>query len=395
MITIITNGRLILEDEMLEGYDLVIEGQNIKDIIKTGERERKYSDYKLVNAHGGHVAPGFIDIHSDYIEFIASPRPMSLMDFNLALREAERELISHGVTTMYHSLSLYKITQAYNKPIRNKENVDRLITLIKESHNKKHLLRHRFHARFEMDNVESVDELLTYITEGKVNLLSFMDHTPGQGQFHDIKKYKKMTKSYGNRMSDKEIDEEIARRQNLPRLTPEDCKRIAEIAREHNVSIASHDDDSIEKLYQIKEYGTTISEFPITMEVAEKAHEMGFYTSAGTPNILLGGSHSGNLSAHEAIEKGVIKVLCSDYYPASILHSVFKLHRDYGHDLVEIFKLVSVNPAKAVNIFDEIGSLEAGKRADIIIIETIENDFPVITNCFVEGSHVLQVNYRD
>ena len=395
MTTAITNGKLILENEMLEGYDVVIEDDKIIDILETGEREEKYSGSKLVNAHGGYVAPGFIDIHSDYIEFIASPRPMSIMDFNLALREAERELVSHGVTTMYHSLSLYKVTQAYNKPIRNKENVDRLITLIKESHNKKHLIHHRFHARFEMDNVESVDELLEYITQGKVNLLSFMDHTPGQGQFHNIEKYKKMTRSYGNKMSDEEIDAEIARRQNLPRLTKEDCKMITDVAKKHNVAIASHDDDSIEKLFEIQEYGTTISEFPITMDVAQKAYEMGFHTIAGTPNVLLGGSHSGNLSAHEAIEKGIIKILCSDYYPASILHSVFKLHKDYGHAIVDMFKLVTANPAKAVNIYDKVGTLEAGKLADVIVIEAIEEDFPVITNCFVGGSHVLQVNYRD
>jgi alpha-D-ribose 1-methylphosphonate 5-triphosphate diphosphatase len=296
---------------------------------------------------------------------------------------------------MFHSLSLYKITQAFSKPIRKKENVDRLISLIKGTHDKKHLIRHRFHARYEVDNVDDVDELIRYIEEGKVNMLSFMDHTPGQGQFSDIEGYKKMARSYRGKMSDEMIDAEIKRRQQAPKLTKEDCKRVADVARKHNVAIASHDDDTIEKLEVNKEFGTTISEFPISMDVAKKAHEMGFYTIAGTPNILLGGSHSGNLAAHEAIGEGVVDILCSDYYPASILHSVFKLHRDYGHDLVEMFKLITVNPAKAVNIYDQVGSIEKGKCADIVIIETIENEFPVITNCFVNGSRVLQVNYRD
>lgn len=390
---IITNGKLVLPERIIEGYDLIIDEHCIHDIIKTEERDISIVG-ELIDAKGSYVTPGFIDIHSDYIEHIASPRPTSLMDFTLAIHEAERELLSHGVTTMFHSLSLYKLRQETIKPIRQKENVRKLINLISETHNKKHLVRHRFHARFEVDNIESIDELKSYINEGKVDMLSFMDHTPGQGQFNNIEGYKKMAMQYDNQLTEERVDELIKIRKEIPKLTAEDCKEIAELAKSKNVSIASHDDDSIEKLAIIKEFGTTISEFPITLEVAKKAHEMGLYTMAGAPNVMLGGSHSGNLAAYEAIDCGFIDILCSDYYPASILHSVFKLNKDYGHDLAEMFKLVTINPAKAVNIYDEVGSLEKGKRADILIIEKIEDDFPVITSCFVDGAHVFKVNYR-
>jgi phosphonate metabolism protein PhnM len=393
--TIITNGKIILPDEVVTGYDLVIQGNEIVDILSEVDCANTYKAKKTVDANGGYIAPGFVDIHSDYIELVVAPRPSSLMDFSLAIREAERVLLSHGVTTMFHSLSMYKVTQAFNKPIREKDNVDKLISLIKDTHNKKHLIRHRFHARYEIDNTENTEDLIQYIREGKIDMLSFMDHTPGQGQFNDIEAYKKMARAYGSKLNDKEMDNEIKKRKEGPKLSAEDCIKIAKIAKEHNVSIASHDDDSVEKLHLIKEYDTTISEFPISIEIAKKAREMGFYTMAGTPNVLLGGSHSGNLAAHEAISQGLIDILCSDYYPASILHSVFKLHKEYKHDLAEIFRMVSLNPATAVNINNEIGSIEKGKRADIIIIETIENDFPVITSCFVDGSHVMQINYRD
>lgn len=390
---IITNGKLVLPECLLEGYDLIIEDHRIHDIVKTEERDASIVG-EIIDAKGGYVTAGFIDIHSDYIEHIASPRPTSLMDFTLAIHEAERELLSHGVTTMFHSLSLYKLRQETTKPIRQKDNVRKLINLISKTHNKKHLVRHRFHARFEIDNIESIGELKSYINEGKVDMLSFMDHTPGQGQFSDIEGYKRMAMQYDNQLTEEKIDELIKMRKEIPKLTADDCKEIAEIAKNKNVAIASHDDDSIEKLAVIKEFGTTISEFPITLEVAKKAHEMGLYTMAGAPNVMLGGSHSGNLAAYEAIDCGVIDILCSDYYPASILHSVFKLNRDYGHDLAEMFKLVTINPAKAVNIYDEVGSLEKGKRADVLIIEKIEDDFPVITSCFVDGAHVFKVNYR-
>lgn len=390
----ITNGKLVMPNGIKEGYDLIFDGPMIYDILPEEERKQLLDIDEIIDAHGGYVAPGFIDIHADYIEHIAAPRPSSLMDFRLALREAERELLTHGVTTMYHSLSLYKVKQSADKPIRRQENVRKFIDLIAKTHHQKHLIRHRFHARFEVDNVDSVEELKSYINEGKVDMLSFMDHTPGQGQYRDVEGFKKMTRLYGNDMSDEDLNTFIKKREEKPKLTANDCKEIAQLAKSKNVAVASHDDDSVDKLELIKGFGTTISEFPITLEVARMAHDMGLFTIAGAPNVLLGGSHSGNLTAHEAIAEGVIDILCSDYYPAAILHAIFKLHDQYGLDLAEMFKLATINPAKAVYIDHEVGSLEKGKRGDVIIIETIDDDFPVITSCFVDGDHVFQTRYR-
>lgn len=390
----ITNGKIITENKILEGYDLIIEGQEIHAIISITKRLEQYAFIECVDANGGYISPGFIDIHADYIEHIAAPRPTSLMDFRLAIREAERELLTHGVTTMFHSLSLYKEKQADHKPIRKQENVRKLVDLIANTHHTKHLIRHRFHARFEIDNIHSVNQILEYIEEGKVDLLSFMDHTPGQGQYRDIKGYKDMTRHYGNQMNEADLDAFVRKQMGKIRLSNEDCKKIADLAKEKGIAIASHDDDTIEKLEMIQSFGTTISEFPITMEVAKKAHEMGFYTAAGAPNVLLNGSHSGNLCAHEAIAEGVIDILCSDYYPASMLHAIFKLHKDFSYPLEEVFRLVTINPAKAVKMDHIVGSLTQGKRADIIIIEIIDLDFPVITSCFVDGEHVFQTRYR-
>lgn len=391
---VITGGKIVTPTGILEDYDLVLEDQNIKNIIKTDENPYKITAEQFIHAKGGYVTPGFIDIHADYIEHIASPRPSSMMDFKLAIREAERELLTHGVTTMFHSLSLYKMKQSDHKPIRQGENVKRLIDVISSTHDQKHLVRHRFHARFEVDNIDNIEQLKSYIAEEKVDLLSFMDHTPGQGQFSDIEGYKRMTRQYGNQMSDDDLDAFIKERQSKEKLTMDQYKDIAQLAKKHHVAIASHDDDTIEKLEMLNEFGATISEFPITMEVAKKACEMGFHTVAGAPNVMLGGSHSGNLAAYEAIGEGVIDILCSDYYPAAMVHSIFRLHREYGHDLSEMFKLVTLNPAKAVLMDDQIGSIEVGKRGDILIIETIDDDFPVVTSCFVDGKHVFQTNYR-
>ena len=342
---------------------------------------------------GGYISPGFVDIHSDYIEGIVSPRPTCLMDFNMGIREAERILVSHGITTMFHSLSIYKDDGFSHKPIRNPQNVNRLIDAINETHTSEHLIRNRTHARFEIDNIEEVDRFIQNIEEGKVHLISFMDHTPGQGQYRNLEIYRETLKGF-RPMTNEEADVLIADNITKEKITLEQIKEIAQIALDNNIAIASHDDDDIEKLSLVKSYGTTISEFPTTIEVARKAKEMGLWTIAGAPNVLLGGSHSGNLSAAEAIKEQTIDILCSDYYPAALLHSIFKLSEEYGQDLHEMFQLVTLNPAKAVQMDDEIGSIKEGKKADLIIIEKMDDGFPMVTTSIVDGKIITRTVYR-
>jgi alpha-D-ribose 1-methylphosphonate 5-triphosphate diphosphatase len=389
---LITNGRIITEDAILEGHDLFIKDGRIELIVPHGELKLP-AGVERIDANGGYIAPGFIDLHSDYIEHIAAPRPTSLMDFRLSLMEAEKELISHGITTMYHSLSLFRGTEYAYKPIREPENVRRLADLIDEMHRSMHLVRHRFHARYEIDNLEEIDNLKTYIREKKVHLLSFMDHTPGQGQYRDLEVYRHTVKGYQD-LSDEAIQVIIERHQSKDKLTIDGIRELAELALEHGIPIASHDDDSVTKLDLVKSFGTTISEFPITLEIAREAKQLGMYTIAGAPNVLLGGSHSGNLSAAEAIVEGSIDILCSDYYPAGMLHAVFDLHKKYGMNLTDMFKLVTINPAKALHLDSELGSIQQGKKADLLIIEKVSPDFPVLTGVFVDGKLIQRTHYR-
>ncbi|MFE5318875.1 phosphonate metabolism protein PhnM [Paenibacillus sp. NPDC056579] len=390
---LITNGIIITEETLLEGFDLLIQGDRIVQIARPGELAVEEGT-EIIDARGGYVSPGLIDIHSDYIEHMTAPRPTSLFDFRLSLRETEKELLSHGITTMFHSLSIFKSADYKYRPIREPENVRKIADLIEQTHSSKHLIRHRFHARFEIDNLDQVDNLKQYIAEEKVHLVSFMDHTPGQGQYRDLEVYKKTIRGYNN-VTDENMDSIIANHQSKQKLTEDAIREIAAMAKERNIAIASHDDDSLEKLDLVQSFGTVISEFPITMEIARKAKEKGMYTVAGAPNVLLGGSHSGNLSATEAVKDGSIDILCSDYYPAALLHSVFQLASLCGKDLAEMFKLVTLNPAKAVNIDEELGSIREGKKADIIIIERLEgDDLPVITAVMVDGKLIQKTNYR-
>lgn len=387
---LLTNGKIVTEDGILQGYDLLIENDVIRKIAEKGSL--RTIGIEKIDVKGSYIAPGFVDIHSDYIENMASPRPTSVMDFNISLREAEKVLLNDGITTTFHSLSFYGLDLFENKPVRKRENVIKLMDVINKTHNEKHLIRHRFHARVEIDSIDEVENIKNYIKEGNVHLLSFMDHTPGQGQYRDIDTYRKILKGYKN-VSDSEIDEMVEARRNKATITVDVMKEIADLAKERNIAIASHDDDSVEKIDFVKELGASISEFPITADVARAAQKEGMLTIAGAPNVLLGKSHAGNLSAAEAIQEKCIDILCSDYYPAAMLHAIFKLNENYGIDLCEAFKYVTINPAKAVKMENVIGSIKEGKKADILIIEKLD-EIPVITSVFVDGKLMSKINYR-
>ena len=387
----ITKGSIVGEDEILRDMDVLVEDDSIVDIVPTASVH--LPDQDVMDARGAFVMPGFIDIHADYIERMAAPRPTSLMDFGLSLREAERELATHGITTMFHSLSFFDHVVFDTNPIRDPENTKRFIDIIDASHSSKHLIRHRFHARFEIDNLRRVEEINGYIRDRKVHLISFMDHTPGQGQYRDLEKFRGTVKGYQN-LNDDEIDRQIVRLQGRDKLGESAIRAMAGLAIANGIAVASHDDDTLEKLAFVLDLGATISEFPITLEAAREAKRLGLHTVVGAPNILLGGSHSGNLSATEAVLDGCADILCSDYYPAAMLHAVFMLAEAQGLGLPAATRLATLHPARAVNMGECFGSIVPGKKADLILVEKIGNDFPVVTTAIVAGRTILTTDYR-
>ena len=396
---VIRNGIIVQPDRLLIGDELVVEGDRIAAIQRQGTADAGREEVGIIDAHGGYVVPGLIDIHSDYIETVISPRATVLMDFPTALFEAERELLAHGITTMFHSLSAYGRDVMDVKPVRQWENTERLMALVAQSKRTEgrnaHLIRHRLHLRLEIDNVGLVEQVEGHLRAGEIDELSFMDHTPGQGQYRDLEIWRRSIRS------DHEVGEEEAARiareqQEAPKLGFEQLKYLADVARERGIALASHDDDTPEKLDLMRELGCTISEFPISQEVAAAARARGMHTVMGTPNILLGKSHSGNLSAREAVRAGVASCLCSDYYPTAMLQSAFVLHHDFKLPLEQAFAMLTINPARAVGVDAELGSLEEGKKADVLVVREVEEgqrSYPVITATLVDGRVVSRMWY--
>ena len=418
---IIRGGTVVCADRVLPDCDVVVIDGRIAAIEPVGasdfdaQPDATMGVLPVVDARGAYVVPGLIDIHSDYVENVASPRPSVVMDLSTSLYKADRELVSHGVTTIFHSLSVYGAHVFDHKPIRDFGNVSALIdrvAALRAGEERDHLIRHRLHMRVELDSVDLYDDIESFLRSGKVDLVSFMDHTPGQGQYRDLLVFGDTLKGYRD-VSDEDVRDIVRQQQESQKLTYVQITALASVARERGVSIASHDDDSEDKLAFMDGLEATISEFPISLDIARAARARGMHTIAGAPNVMLGHSHSGNLSAREAVQAGAIDVLCSDYYPAALLDAVFTLRDQCGLDIAKAFALVTINPAKAAGIADEVGSIAVGKRADVLLVREIScgegsgehpvagpdsrvaRTMPVVTRAFVGGRSVFRSHYPD
>jgi len=271
---------------------------------------------------------------------------------------------------------------------------ERIVEEIKSANTKPRLIKHKLHLRFEITQLDGVGIATKLLDEGAVSLLSFMDHTPGQGQYRDMEKLRAAIKKGNPKLTEKEIDEYVDKRVNTEKIPRKEYAQVAKRAKNLGVKIASHDDDTLEKVDFVKNtLDATISEFPVEIGVARFARKLGMDTVGGAPNILTGKSHSGNMIAAEGILDGCITILCSDYYPAGMLQAIFKLNKEYGVPLHECVRLVTAAPAEAVGIADGYGSIEEGKKADLVVVD-ISGECPVVTAVITEGKISSVLNYH-
>lgn len=383
----ILNGNLILPDKVQHGGHLVIEDDEITGIYRDGLRPEFQENDEIIDASGLYVMPGMIDIHSDAIEKEIQPRPGALFPVEMCFRELERKLAVAGITSMYHSFSL-----TGGVDMRSNDKVVEMVRFIQKYRRKRVMIRHMIHLRYEVVNIEGIDIVEDLLERNVIDLLSYMDHTPGQGQYTELSKYKNyVSQTYNKGESDINdiVNDRLERQKKVdwPRL-----KKIAIRAMEKNITLASHDDDSKDKINQNVEQGMTICEFPVNMSTAYYAREKNMDVSVGAPNIVRGKSHTNNLKAIDAIREGAANMICSDYLPSSMLTAVFKIY-DMGMNLSQAVAMVTSTPAKAVGIDDRLGSIEKGKQADLLLIEMFE-DSPVVRSTIVAGQEIIKSHYH-
>jgi alpha-D-ribose 1-methylphosphonate 5-triphosphate diphosphatase len=378
----IKNAQVVTPEGTLYDASVWIEDGRIRQIGHIPEYAAQSG--QVLDAAGAIVMPGIIDMHTDAMDAEIVPRPGADIPIPVAFRELERKMCGCGITTVYHSLHLgYINAQSHSRSKYSRGEVFREVSRAAAGPT---LIHNKIHLRFELTGIAAFGECLDLIREGYVDLLSVMDHTPGQGQ-DKAGMFKTELKAKGK--SEAETHQMLQEWMTRPKLEGDSLQAMVDLAKKKGIPVASHDDDSIEKVDEMVALGVTISEFPINMETAKYATRMGMYVAGGASNVLRGGSLSGNLDMTAAIREGAVGMLCSDYYPASILHSVFRLHGIEGMALHEAVNLATLHPAQSVGIDDETGSLEAGKQADLLVVR-LQDSIPMITHVMVGGKMVLQ-----
>ena len=336
---------------------------------------------KRFDAAGCLVLPGIVDIHGDAFERIITPRTGVSFDLDLALREADRQLIANGITTAYHGLTVS--WEPGERGIERGRAVRE--ALYRERQNFR--CNTYLHIRWETFALDIAEEIAGWLADEPHVILAFNDHmSESVAGTRKGGKLEKMALRAGLSLED--FKALMARLWERRGEVSSAVERMAAAARHAGATLLAHDETSPEQRVWFRELGAHASEFPTNMETAANAREHGEHTILGAPNVLRGGSHTGHLSASEAIAQGMCTVLATDYYYPAPLHAAFKLVRDGICDLAGAWALISTHPAEAAGFADR-GALNAGKRADAIVIDDSNPAAPRLCAVFVAGKLVF------
>jgi len=382
--SIYTNYRLQLRDQEMLGT-LVVRDERIADIQPGIVRSENSA---VQNGEGQYLLPGLIELHTDNLERCISPRPGIRWPLEAAVTYHDRDLAAAGITTVCDAIAIGDVLP--RESLRTTQ-YDPMIQAVQDRQNAGELLiDHRLHLRCELA-YESVSEIVqNYAEHPALVLVSLMDHTPGQRQFAKLDKFREyyMGKHGLSRdVVDDFIQDRIAAQQKYALSS-----RIAitTIANTHGLSIASHDDATVEHVEQAVQEGATISEFPTTLTAAESAKSKGLQVLMGAPNLVLGGSHSGNVSAMELVKHDLVDLVSSDYVPHSLLQSIFVMSAVTDKPVYKTMRPVTINGAIAIQMDGDRGSLEVGKRADLLTVHYSQDKSPVprLTQVIKNGDRV-------
>lgn len=379
---VIADVRVVTPQEVIDNGQVYVRNGLIEAIENRPAGRRK--GYQVIDGNGRWLIPGLIDLHNDAIEKEIEPRPNALIPLEIALFSLESRLLTHGVTSIYHSLAFMEDDSDVRSPDRVIAHVEGINQLKKYG-----LIRHNIHARYDITENHFCSILIEMINRKAIQLLSFMDHTPGQGQYRNIEEMTEFYRKYrdlDSQAAQAMVEQRLQKAKGLNVMDFIDL--LAEKAHKSGIPMASHDDDSASKVEYMRQKGVAISEFPIDLPTCRAAAEKGMHVMVGAPNIIRGQSNSGNMRAIDAINENAAHIICSDYLPSAMLHAAFRLYHRHNMPIWQAVNMVSLNPARAVGIDRELGSIECGKRADLVLVNEIEN-IPIVELVLVDGVKVL------
>ena len=374
--TIYTNYRLQLSDQEILGT-LVVTDSVITD-IQPGTVDQGQ------NGNGDYLMPGLIELHTDNLERGMSPRPKVRWPLDVAAVHHDRDLAGAGITTVCDAISIGDLTPGSLRMTQFGPMID---TIHQGQTTGRFSVDHRLHLRCELGYDQVYDLVATYAEHPLLSLMSLMDHTPGQRQFVKLDKYKEYYQGKHGVSAD-EMEGFIRDRIASQQLHAVDNRRkLVDIAKQQDICLASHDDATPEHVQEAIDDGAAIAEFPTTLDAAKAAHSHGLQVMMGAPNLILGGSHSGNVSAMDLVERELADIISSDYVPQSLVQAMFLIAEAVKVPLHQAMRLFTLNPAKAIGLDCDRGSLEVGKRADMI---TLHHDgvVPRLTSVVRQGNRI-------
>lgn len=371
------NANVVLGDRVIEADVAIAAGRIVQEARP---------DAAEIDLAGDYLIAGLVDLHTDNIEHHFHPRPGVRWPSAMGAAVAhDWQMLGSGITTVLDSLSIGDYdsggarTLMLDAAIRGID-AARAAGVLKADH--------YFHFRCELSDPGLLPIIEDHIDNERIRLLSMMDHTPGQRQWHDVGLYREFRRKKNNNVwTDEEFATYLAGRvADQRRLVPQAREVIARAGRERQIVIASHDDTTIADVEQSHDDGIAISEFPTTLEAARHARALGQSIVMGSPNVVLGGSHSGNVGAMQLWSEGLLDVLTSDYVPGSLLHAAFVLGQKAG-DLPRGLATVTSAPAALIGM-DDRGRIAPGLRADLLRVRLVEG-YPAVMGIWSAGRRIL------
>jgi alpha-D-ribose 1-methylphosphonate 5-triphosphate diphosphatase len=362
----ITNVRAVLADRILEDATVVVEDGRIAAVTdgrvgQPGER---------TTGCGAFLLPGLVDTHSDGVEREIWPRPAAPFPVDFALRVFEGRLQAAGVTTVFHGVGFQ--AKSYQRSIAQAVELCAAIAERRSAGDVPcdHRILHRLEAREEHGWDECIARLPQPSDVEPLPLLSFEDHSPGQGQYRDLEKFKRSGDFGGatGEQLDELVAEYVADAERRSGLRDGHIDTVRALATDGRVRLLAHDLEDAEEVVAAAGWGAAVAEFPLTEGAAAEATRRGMPVVLGAPNVMRGGSHSGNASAEELIGKGLCTGLASDYQPATMLAAAFGLADRGTCSFPAAVALVTSGPA-AVAGLDDRGAIEVGLRADLALVD--------------------------
>lgn len=384
---ILTGGTIVTRDAVMEGGSVVIEGERIIDVSPRAYPASESRSEAVVDVSGRLILPGVICLHNDGLERALNPRPNANFPPEFALLNYDRALAAAGITTQFHAVAFLSLA-AKQRTIEGAVHQSHAIHAFAASG--AGTLDHYVLFRCDVRQPGSLDMILSCIEDAPVRLVSMNDHVPGQGQYRNIEKYLEQIKPYmppTMNTNDAGMAEWLREREQFKNDTAHTVEwmynRLSFEARNRGFTLVSHDDDTVEKVEVMHRLGCKMAEFPVAIEAAERARELGMHVSVGAPNVVRGGSLTGNASATALAAKGLVDILIADYHAPSMLYAALLLARQGIATLPDAIAMVSANAAAVADLHDR-GSLAPGLRADVIVVADV-GGVPVVTEHIVAG----------